>query len=106
MLGLREDGVGVGEIDNAKGIGVRYVGSYRPFRDQLRGANLVIVVTKETDIDIEVVDKVGEHPLTHLDRGGCVRRHQLGRDGGDYQIKAAWHISSYIYCQPNGARAW
>ena len=94
MLGLREDGVGVGEIDDGKGIGVRYIGSYRPLRDQHRGANLVIVVAKETDIDLEVVDKVGEHPLTHLDGGGCIRRHQLGRDGGDYQIKAARHVYS------------
>ena len=67
-------------------------GPDRPLGDQYRRANVVIVVAQEADVDIEVLDEVGQHPLTHLDRGGRVHRHQLGGDGRDDQLQAAWHV--------------
>ncbi len=59
MLGQGEYRIGVGEVDNGQRIGVGYVGSEWPFRDQPRGANVVVVVAEKADVDIEVVDKVG-----------------------------------------------
>ena len=52
----------------------------------------MVVVAEKADVDIEVVDKVGEHVLTDPDGGRRVGRHQLGGDGGDDQIQAAGHV--------------
>ena len=80
MLGEREDRVGVGEVDDGERVRVRDAGTDRPLGDQYRGVNAVIVAAQEADVDIEVLDEVGQHPLTHLDRGGRIHRHQLGSD--------------------------
>ncbi len=92
VLGNGEDRVGVREVDDAEGIRVGNVGPRRPFCDQPRGVNLVIVVAQEADVHLEVVNQVRQYPLTHLGRVGGTRRHQLGGDGGHDQFQAAWHV--------------
>ena len=80
MLGERENRIGVGEVNDGERVRVRDSGTDRPLRNQYRGVNAVIVVAQEADVDIEVLDEVGQHSLTHLDRGGRVHPHQLGGD--------------------------
>ena len=67
VLGECEDRIGVGEVDDAEGVRIGYVGSQRPFGDQPRRANGVIVVSQEADIDAEVGDEVGQHLPGDLD---------------------------------------
>jgi hypothetical protein len=86
VLGHRENRVGLGEIDDAEGVRVWNVGPWRPFRHQFRRPDLVIVVAEKADVDIEVLDELREHPLTHPSGGSRVRRHQFGSDGGDDKI--------------------
>ena len=80
MLSERENRISVGEVDDGERVRVRDPGTDRPLGNQYRGANAVIVAAQEADVDIEVLDEVGQHPLTHLDRGGRVHPHQLGGD--------------------------
>ncbi len=80
MLGERENRISVGEVDDGERVRVRDSGTDRPLRNQYRGVDAVIVMAQEADVDIEILDEVGQHSLTHLDRGGCIHPHQLGGD--------------------------
>ena len=80
MFRQREDGIGVREVDHADRVRVGDPGTERPFGNQYRSANAVIVAAQKANVDIEVVDEVGQYPLTDFNRGGRVHPHQLGRD--------------------------
>ncbi len=80
MLGERENRISVGEVDDGERVRVRDSGTDRPLGNQYRGANAVIVAAQKADVDIEVLDEVGQYPLTHLNRGGRVHPHQFGGD--------------------------
>jgi hypothetical protein len=80
MLSQCENRIGVGEVDHGERVGVRDSGTYWPLGNQYRGANAVIVMAQEADVDIKVLDQVSQHPLAHLNRVGRVHAHQLGSD--------------------------
>src|ERR1700758_1796425 len=83
--------VGAGEVDNGHRVRVRDVDARWPLGHQYRGPNVVVVVAQETGVQIELLDKLLEYVLTHPGRGRARRLHQLGGDGGDDEIQAAWH---------------
>ena len=80
MLSERENRISVGEVDDGERVRVRDTGTDRPLGNQYRGVHAVIVMAQEADVDSEVLDEVGQYPLTHLDRGGRVHPHQSGSD--------------------------
>ena len=80
MLGKREDRISVGEVHDGQWVWVRDSGVDGPLGNQYRGVDAVIVMAQEAEVDIEVLDEVGEYPLTHLDRGDGVHRHQFASD--------------------------
>ena len=49
----------------------------------------MVVVAQEADVDVEVLDEVGEDLLADLHRGSRIRRHQLGGDRRDQQVETA-----------------
>ena len=65
MFGQCEDRIGVGEVHDADaGPGpVCRAGPAIPRSTSWRGC--VIVVAQKAEVDVEVVDEVGQHPLTH-----------------------------------------
>jgi hypothetical protein len=72
------------------------IGSDRPFGDEPRRADVVVVVPQEADVDAEVVNEVSEHTLLTGGRGSRVHRHQLGCDGGDDFVKGTSHVCSGV----------
>ena len=80
MLSERENRISVGEVDHGERVRVGDPGTERPLGNQYRGANAVIVAAQKANVDIEVLDEVGQYPLTHFNRGGRVHPHQLGGD--------------------------
>ncbi len=89
VFALGEHRVGAGEVDDGQGIGVRHVGSRRPFGNQDRGPDVVVVVAQETGVHIELLDELRENLFTHLGRSGCRSLHQPRGDGGDDEVQAA-----------------
>ena len=78
MLGERKDRISVGEVDDGEWVWVRDSWTDRPLGDQYRGVNAVIIVAQEADVDVEVLDEVGQYVLTHLGRGGRDRPPSVG----------------------------
>ena len=91
--GLEVLGEGVHRIrsgveDHFQRVRVRDVQAWRPFGDEDRRANGVVVVPQEAHVDLEVLDEVGQHVLVYGHRGGRAGRHQFGGDRGDHQVQA------------------
>ena len=61
MLGERENRIGVGEVDDGERVRVRDSGRTGHSATSTRGADAVIVVAEEADVDIEVLDEVRQH---------------------------------------------
>src|SRR5690606_38967427 len=87
----REHRVGALEVHHADGVGIRDVLPHRPFGDQLRCTDLVVVVPQETEVEFEGPHQIGEHPPTDVPGGGGVRGHQFGRYAGHEEIEFSRH---------------
>ncbi len=101
VLALREHRVGAGEMHDALRIGIRHIGPRRPFGDQHRGTDVVIVVTQKTGVHVELLDELSQDPFADLRSGGRGRLHELGSHGGDDEVQAARHRSSDL-CTSRG----
>jgi hypothetical protein len=80
MLGECENRISIAEVDDGEWVRVRDSGADRPLGNQYRGVNSVIIAAQKADVDIEILDEVGQDALTRLGRGGRVDPHQLGSD--------------------------
>ena len=60
-----EDGIGILVVDDLQRIGIGDVGSWRPLGDQDRRSDGMVVVAKETRVDVEVLQKTAEDRLRH-----------------------------------------
>ena len=92
--------VGAGEMDDGLRIGVRRVRSRWPLRNQHRSPDVVVMVTQEAGVHVELLDELCEYLLADLSRRGSGGLHQLGSNGGDDQVQAAWQRSSDMCACP------
>lgn len=90
VFGLREHGVGVGEIHHTERVWVGI--AWRPLGDEDRRADRVVVVAQEAEVHAQVANQVAEHPLADRGRVRRRRRHQFGGSGGDQVVQRARHF--------------
>lgn len=89
VLALRQHRVRTGEVHHRLRVGVRNIHPRRPFGDQYRGADVVVVMAQEAGVHVELLDELGQNPFTDLRSGGRGRLHQLGSYGSDDEVQAA-----------------